>query len=103
MKTTIGAKIEEYFDYLGYNYQELQGALGIDRSQADLIFSNKVEVSQEQLQRWATLFNTTVDILQNGKSLNEEAQAPVNLDMSDLTDKDQLEIGKFNHYLLNKK
>lgn len=103
MNTTVGAKLEQYFDYLGYNYNDLEGALGLVRADADLIFSNKLEVTKEQLSDFASLFNTTVEILSNGKSLDEEVKTPANLDMTGFTEHDQLEIGKFTSYLSNKK
>lgn len=103
MNTTVGEKLEQYFDYLGYNYHDLDAALGLNRQDADLIFSNKLEVTNEQLADFASLFNTTVDILSNGKSLDEEAKTPDNLDMTGFTENDKLEIGKFTSYLSNKK
>lgn len=95
---TIGQKIEEYFDYLGYTYDEVGSATDISTEQLLKIFKNERELSEKEMQSFAILFNTSVQELSNGISIEE---FPVAYPQAGLTEKDNNELNKFTHYLKN--
>lgn len=102
--TTIGQKIEEYIDYLGYTYDEVSSATKISNQDLLLVFKDEREVSPQELKSFAILFNVPQEELTNGIALDEVANFPhlttvQGITQDGMTDNDYKELQKFDQYL----
>lgn len=102
-KISIGEKIEQYINYLGYTEEEIKEVLKFDSKIMQLIYNNEYILTKDEQKKFSKLLNISEKELSNGLDIDEIV---MNNDfikrqkkLRKLPEKDINELSKFGIYL----